>query len=222
MVHCAPRHPAAGKSIQVGEIGLSGVLVRPADACGLVLFSDDGETRPTALRSMLAAGMLNEHRLATLNLEPQASEPTPAAPAGTDVEALGERVLSTLAWLARQPDLQGLRIGLFGSGLGAAAALMAAAAQPAQVAAVVSRGGRPDLAGAALARVSAPTMLIVGGDDSTVIQCNRRALHQLRCAKRLELVPRATHWFEERGALLTMVELAAWWFGTHLEDGHRH
>jgi dienelactone hydrolase len=133
-----------------------------------------------------------------------------------DIGLLAGRLLTAMAWLARDAGTRELRVGLFGASTGAAAALVAAAQQPAQVDAVVSRGGRPDLAGAALGRVRAPTLLIVGGEDRVVIGMNRSAYAQLAAEKELVIVPGATHLFEEPGTLEEVARLASGWFVRHL------
>jgi pimeloyl-ACP methyl ester carboxylesterase len=133
-----------------------------------------------------------------------------------DIGLLAERLVDATDWLTQFPDTKDLRIGYFGASTGAAAALAAAALRPDPVGAIVSRGGRPDLAGAALIRVRAPTLLIVGENDEQVIQLNRAALAQLRCEKQLVIVPGATHLFEEPGALDVVARLARDWFERHL------
>ncbi|HEX9460495.1 MAG TPA: dienelactone hydrolase family protein, partial [Thermoanaerobaculia bacterium] len=133
-----------------------------------------------------------------------------------DIGMLADRLLGTVEWLRAQPELLEKRIGLFGASTGGGAALVAAAAKPKLIEAVVSRGGRPDLAGAALPRVEAPTLLLVGGHDTQVIALNRRAYDQMRCERRLEIVPGATHLFEEPGTLETVADLARGWFTRYL------
>ena len=133
-----------------------------------------------------------------------------------DIELLSRRLVGAVDWLGARPESRDLRIGIFGASTGAAAALNAAAERPARVAAVVSRGGRPDLAMAALPRVRAPTLLIVGGLDGPVIGMNRRAAAALACEHRLEIVPGATHLFEEPGKLEKVAQLARTWFRRHL------
>ena len=133
-----------------------------------------------------------------------------------NVEMLAERLVGATDWLRREPDTHSLRIGYFGASTGAGAALIAAATQPQAVAAVVSRGGRPDLAAASLPRVAAPTLLIVGGNDLPVIRLNREALGRLTAPKELRIVPDATHLFEEPGTLEQVAQLAAEWFERHL------
>ena len=133
-----------------------------------------------------------------------------------DIGLLADRLVAITAWLVQQPASAGLAVGLFGASTGGAAALVAAARQPETVRAVVSRGGRPDLAGSALAQVQAPTLLIVGGLDEVVLDLNRQAYEQLTCEKRLEVVPGATHLFDEPGTLDRVAELAAEWFSKYL------
>ena len=135
-----------------------------------------------------------------------------------NIGLLAERLVGATDWLRRSPETQHLRIGYFGASTGAGAALVAAAERPEDVGAVVSRGGRPDLAGPALPRVAAPTLLIVGGNDLPVIGMNREAMEQLRVEKRFEIVPGATHLFEEPGALEEVARLAAGWFVRHLSS----
>jgi putative phosphoribosyl transferase len=139
-----------------------------------------------------------------------------------DISLLADRLVAATAWVMTRPELRGHRVGYFGASTGAAAALVAAARHDSRVAAVVSRGGRPDLAAEALPRVSAPTLLIVGGNDDAVLDLNRRALERLTCNKRLEVVPGATHLFEEPGTLERVAQLAADWFTLYLElEGNR-
>jgi dienelactone hydrolase len=134
-----------------------------------------------------------------------------------DIEMLASRLVTIVDWLRRRRETSLLPIGLFGASTGGGAALMAAAARPKEIAAVVSRGGRPDLAGTALPRVAAPTLLIVGGLDTPVIQMNRDAMRRMRAEVTCEIVPGATHLFEEPGALERVAELAGNWFGRHLQ-----
>jgi dienelactone hydrolase len=133
-----------------------------------------------------------------------------------DIMLLAQRLMVTTDWLASQPETSALTIGFFGASTGAGAALVAAAGRPEEIRAVVSRGGRPDLAGPALSHVRAPTLLIVGGDDTPVIPLNREAYEEMRVEKRLEIVPGATHLFEEPGTLDAVARLACEWFTTHL------
>jgi pimeloyl-ACP methyl ester carboxylesterase len=164
--------------------------------------------------------VLNEAKLATLlidllTLDEEVID-AHTAQLRFDIGLLAERLVDATDWLTQFPDTKQLPIGYFGASTGAAAALAAAAVRPDEVNAVVSRGGRPDLAGAALIHVQAPTLLIVGGDDVQVIQLNREALSQLRCEKQLAIVPGATHLFEESGALDEVARLACDWFQRHV------
>lgn len=136
-----------------------------------------------------------------------------------DIGMLAGRLVNAAEWAASDPETRNLRIGYFGASTGGGAALVAAAAHPERIGAVVSRGGRPDLAGNALPRVTAPTLLIAGGEDLPVIKLNEQALRQLQCEKRLEIVPGATHLFEEAGTLERVADLASAWFGRHLGPG---
>jgi putative phosphoribosyl transferase len=135
-----------------------------------------------------------------------------------DIGLLAERLRTASAWVQQQEELPSLRLGYFGASTGAAAALVAAAAKGGEVKAVVSRGGRPDLAGKALSLVQAPTLLIVGGNDEPVVELNRGALAQLRCEKQLKIIPGATHLFPEPGALEKVAHLASQWFQLHLGE----
>jgi dienelactone hydrolase len=139
-----------------------------------------------------------------------------------DISLLAERLLEATDWLRREPETRGLSIGYFGASTGAGAALVAAAERPSLIYAVVSRGGRPDLTGSALARVKAPTLLIVGGDDRPVIKLNRQALAELRCEKEISIVPGATHLFEEPGTLEQVATFASTWFQRFLKGQAQH
>jgi putative phosphoribosyl transferase len=165
------------------------------------------------------ARVLNEAKLATLliDLLTLHEELIDArfAQLRFDIDLLAERLVDTTDWLTHSPDTRPLRIGYFGASTGAAAALAAAAVRPEAVHAIVSRGGRPDLAGAALTRVQAPTLLIVGERDDQVVPLNREAFAQLRCEKRLLVVPGATHLFEEAGTLDEVARLSRAWFQRH-------
>ncbi|WP_199873490.1 dienelactone hydrolase family protein [Ideonella sp. A 288] len=206
--------------VTIGDGGFAAELTRPEGAQGLVLLVHGVGSDSRSPRSDLVVGLLYEHRFATLQFD--LHDPNPADDvADAPVAELGERVVQALEWTQAHRDLAGLRCGLFGADRGAAAALVAAAARPMLVAALVTRGGRPDLAAHVLDRVAAPAMLIVGGHDAEALDLNRAALRRLTGPKRLEVVPRATHQFQEPGALVTAVELAAWWFGLHLATGDR-
>lgn len=196
--------------------GLDGALTVPEGAQGVVVFAHGSGSSRFSARNLQVARALNGRRLATLLFdlltEPEAQDRRNVF----DIPLLAARLTDAIAFVGAQAPTAGLPIGLFGASTGAAAALVAAAAKPDEVAAVVSRGGRPDLAGAALAEVRAPTLLIVGGADHGVIELNQDALEALRCEKRLQIVPGATHLFQERGALERVADLAAGWFEAHL------
>ena len=208
--------------VPVGAMALPGDLAVPAGAAALVLFAHGSGSSRRSSRNRAVAAALHRHRLATLLSDLLTESEAADRDKVFDIALLGERVVQALDTVAHRPDVAGLRVGLFGASTGSAAALVAAASRPGKVGAVVSRGGRPDLADQALSLVSAPTLLIVGGADTQVLELNRQALRRLTCNKRLEVVPGATHLFEEPGALGSVAELAAAWFATHLIDGwHR-
>jgi putative phosphoribosyl transferase len=185
-----------------------------------VLFAHGSGSSRHSARNRYVARVLNEAKLATLliDLLTVHEEVIDARTAHLrfDIDLLTERLVDATDWLTQFPDTKDLPIGYFGASTGAAAALAAAVLRPDAVGAIVSRGGRPDLAATALARVRAPTLLIVGGEDGQVIELNRRALAQLRCEKQLTIVPGATHLFEEPGALDEVARLARNWFERHL------
>jgi dienelactone hydrolase len=210
-------------SVPVGADGvaLDGTLAVPAGARGVVLFAHGSGSSRHSPRNRYVAGALQAAGLATLLLDLlTAGEEDVDARTGHlrfDIDLLAQRLAGATGWLAGQPDTAGLAVGYFGASTGAGAALVAAAAQPDAVRAIVSRGGRPDLAGPALARVRAPTLLIVGGNDVPVIELNRAALDALEVEKRLEIVPGATHLFEEPGTLEQVAALARNWFARYLD-----
>jgi putative phosphoribosyl transferase len=206
--------------VPAGAVTLEGNLTLPQDSQAVVLFAHGSGSSRHIPRNRYVARMLNEAKLATLLIdlltphEEVIVERT--AQLRFDIDLLAERLVDTTDWLTQYPDTKHLRIGYFGASTGAAAALVAAAERPDQVHAIVSRGGRPDLAGPALPRVRAPTLLIVGGNDVQVIELNRLALAQLRSEKQLVIIPGATHLFEEPGALDKVAWLAREWFQRHL------
>jgi putative phosphoribosyl transferase len=208
------------RAVRLPPEGLGGDLVVPENATGLVIFAHGSGSSRHSSRNRFAARHLNSGALATLlmDLLTEAEEQVDIRTRHLrfDIDLLAGRLVNAVEWAAANPDTRDLRIGYFGASTGGAAALVAAAARPEQIGAVVSRGGRPDLAGGALSRVEAPTLLIVGGDDLLVIELNRQALRQLRCEKRLEIVPGATHLFEEPGTLEQVTELARGWFRRYL------
>jgi len=209
--------------IAAGRASLDGDLTLPPGARGVVLFAHGSGSSRHSSRNRYVAQELRRSALGTLLMDLLTSEEE-AVDARTghlrfDIDLLAERLGAATDWLRDDPRTSRLAVGYFGASTGGGAALLAAADRPAGVGAVVSRGGRPDLAGAALPRVQAPTLLIVGGRDEPVIEMNREALAGLRCEKRLEIVPGATHLFEERGALEEVARLAAGWFARHLAGG---
>lgn len=204
------------EAVRIGPHALPGELARPARAVGLVVFAHGSGSSRNSPRNRFVATVLHEHRLATLLFDLLGEDEANDRRRVFDIALLCRRLVEAIDWLRERDDAQQARrrVGLFGASTGAAAALQAAAARPGQVSALVLRGGRADLA-ADIARVQAPTMLIVGGADSEVLQGNRAALHQLHCEKRLEIVPGATHLFDEPGALDAVAHLAADWFVHH-------
>ena len=202
--------------LQAGPARLDGDLAVPADASGVVLFAHGSGSGRHSPRNRQVAATLGRAGLATLLLDLlTAEEETTDRQGGRlrfDVRLLAGRLLAAADWLATEQHTAGLPVGLFGASTGAGAALLAAAERPEGVAAVVSRGGRPDLAGAALDRVRAPALLIVGALDPQVLELNRAALDRLGGEARLEVVAGASHLFEEPGALERVAELAVGWF----------
>jgi putative phosphoribosyl transferase len=218
--------PAPGGDVQscevlIGPQRLPGELTLVRNAIGIVVFAHGSGSSRHSPRNRFVAGVMHGYRLATLLFDLLGETEADDRRNAFDIPLLGERLTQALEWQRADRDVAALRVGLFGASTGAAAALSAAAAHPAWVAAVVSRGGRPDLAEGALAAVQAPTLLIVGGHDVDVLRLNRGALRAMTCATRLEVVPGATHLFEEPGALETVAHLAGSWFAGHLPAG-RH
>lgn len=208
--------------IRAGSVFLEGTLTIPAGAGGMVIFAHGSGSSRFSPRNRSVAMAFNGAGFATLLLDlltaSENERDARTAEFRFDVALLARRVVFALNWSAERPLTRGLPLGLFGASTGAAAALVAAAICPELVRAVVSRGGRPDLAGDALEGVSAPTLLIVGGDDVPVIALNRQAARRLHCPHELAIVAGATHLFEERGALDRVTELAANWFQHYLPE----
>lgn len=209
--------------IPLGAVTLSGELEIPPDATGLVVFAHGSGSSRHSPRNQAVAGVLREAGSGTLLFDLLTPEEE-ARDAYTgyvrfNIHLLAERLAAVTLWLERQAETRQLRVGYFGSSTGGAAALVAAAELGGRISAVVSRGGRPDLAGSALALVQAPTLLIVGECDEEVLQLNEEAYSQLHCEKQLNVVPQATHLFEEPGALEEVARLAARWFQKYLEGG---
>lgn len=208
--------------IASGTARLPGMLELPPSPRGIVLFAHGSGSSRLSPRNNYVAGELRRAGLGTLLLDLLSREEDSRYENRFDIALLGARLGDAERWLAEEPETKGLALGLFGASTGAAAALQLAADRPDEVAAVVSRGGRPDLAGReALARVRAPTLLIVGGEDHEVIELNRQALPELGCEKELAVVRGATHLFEEAGTLAEVARLAARWFKGYLGAGRQ-
>ncbi len=206
--------PNRSSAILIGEQSLPGDLCAVSATRGLVVFTHGSGSSRRSPRNLLVAHSLQTRGFSTLLFDLLTADEERDRVNVFDIDLLARRVLDALD--AVHAHTRALPVGLFGASTGAAAALVAAARRPHDVQAVVSRGGRPDLAGDALAGVRAPTLLIVGAADAGVVELNRAAYRTLRCEKQLELVPRATHLFEEAGALDDVARLAGDWFEEHL------
>ena len=202
----------------IPPLGLRGTLHLPAGAKSLVIFAHGSGSSRFSPRNIAVADSLNEHHMATLLFDLLTPQEERNRSNVFDIALLSARLVDVVSWARQQAPLRDLPLGLFGASTGAGAALVAAASLGEDIRAVVSRGGRPDLAGAALERVAAPTLLIVGGDDYGVIELNQRAFARLRCAKRIEIVAGATHLFEEPGAMEQVIYHAVRWFQLHLKE----
>lgn len=219
-----PRRPTAPEEalvrIPAGRAMLEGDLVVPQGARGIVLFAHGSGSSRHSSRNRFVAGELQAAGLGTLLFDlltdEEESVDIQTGHLRFDIALLAERLLAATAWIGGEQQTRNLRAGYFGASTGGGAALLAAARQPKAVRAVVSRGGRPDLAGDALPRVKAPTLLIVGGNDAPVLDLNEAAMRQMQAEVRLEVVPDATHLFEEPGALEHVAALARDWFRRHL------
>lgn len=214
------RTPTAVR-VPIAEQGLDGDLGQPPQSHGIVLFAHGSGSSRHSPRNQFVARALERRGLATLLIDlltpAEETVDDTTAEYRFDIEMLAGRLVTIVDWLRRRGETASLPIGLFGASTGGGAALMAAAARPREIAAVVSRGGRSDLAGSALAKVTTPTLLIVGGLDTPVIQMNRDAMRQMRGEVTLEIVPGATHLFEEFGTLERVAELAGKWFDRYLQ-----
>ncbi len=206
--------------IAAGRAQLEGELKIPAGAAGVVLFAHGSGSSRHSPRNQFVARVIRESGNGTLLFDlltrEEEREDNVTARLRFNIGLLAQRLVEATRWLAKQTEMRNYGIGYFGSSTGGGAALVAAAELGDRIDAVVSRGGRPDLAGEALLRVQSPTLLIVGEYDDAVIRLNEAALARLRCEKQLEIVPRATHLFEEAGALEVVAQLAAVWFRNHL------
>lgn len=209
-------------SVTAGTVKLEGNLVIPDGATGIVLFAHGSGSSRYSPRNRYVAEVLQQAGLATLLIDLLTTEEEEidlrTRHLRFDIGLLASRLVGATDWLTQNPSTQQLKLGYFGASTGAGAALVAAAERPEIVQAIVSRGGRPDLAGSALAHVKAPTLLIVGGYDTPVIAMNEDALAQLHSPKRLEIIPKATHLFEEPGKLATAAQLASEWLTRYLKS----
>jgi putative phosphoribosyl transferase len=215
----------SGVQIPVGSTILDGDLTVPEEASALVLFVHGSGSSRHSPRNQLVARTLNKAGLATLLFDLLTPEEelidARTAEHRFNISLLAERLVCATDWAKQQKQTRDLRVGYFGSSTGGAAALVAAAELPDDAGAVVSRGGRPDLAGEALSKVQAPTLLIVGGEDKIVIELNEQARRQMHCEVKLEIVPGATHLFAEPGALERVAELARNWFLDQIDPKRR-
>lgn len=213
--------------VSAGEVPLAGELTVPEEARGVVIFVHGSGSSRLSPRNQYVARTLNEGGLATLLFDLLTAEEEQVdlrtRHLRFDIDLLAQRTILATGWLLRQPEVQGLNAGYFGSSTGAAAALIAAAERPETTRAVVSRGGRPDLAGKALAQVRAPVLLLVGELDGLVIDLNQQAMAQMnpKTEKEIEIIPGATHLFEEPGTLEMVAGRAREWFREHLKTDSR-
>jgi putative phosphoribosyl transferase len=216
-------HELSERSVLIPTSGAAGDLTVPANARGIIIFAHGSGSSRLSPRNRFVADILQRARLATLLLDLLTPEEEQidlrTRRLRFDIDLLANRLVEATKWLGQDNYGVGLLpLAYFGASTGAAAALMAAAQLADSIRAVVSRGGRPDLAGSALSKVRAPTLLIVGGDDYPVIHLNEKALKEIQCEKRLEVIPGATHLFEEPGTLEQVADLASNWFENHLHN----
>jgi putative phosphoribosyl transferase len=210
-----PKPGFSAQSIQIPPSGITGDLTVPTDAQGVVVFAHGSGSSRLSPRNRFVAEVLQKAEMATLLLDLLTADEEQAdlrtGHLRFDVDLLANRLVEATRWLAVDSSARALPVAYFGASTGAAAALIAAAEFQESTRAVVSRGGRPDLAGLSLPKVKAPTLLIVGGNDGQVIELNKQAFDQLQCEKKFEIVPGATHLFEEPGALEQVAALASQW-----------
>ncbi|AKU90255.1 dienelactone hydrolase family protein [Vulgatibacter incomptus] len=211
--------------VRTDDVDLAGNLAVPGGATGIVVFAHGSGSSRFSPRNNFVAEVIQQAGVATLLMDLLTSEEEEVdqmtAELRFNIQLLAERVVGAVDSLQQEPETGHFRIGLFGSSTGAAAALVAAAARPYGVHAVVSRGGRPDLAGDSLGLVQAPTLLLVGGNDDVVIELNRDAYGRMDCEKELRIIPGATHLFAEPGTLEQVAKEAAGWFADHLAIGEQ-
>ena len=212
---------AIQRAVHIPPDGVQGDLVIPERAFGIVIFAHGSGSSRYSSRNRYVAGALQQGGLATLLMDLLTPEEEQVdmrtGELRFDIPLLARRLVDATDWVASQPETRELNIAYFGASTGAGAALVAASGRPAAIGAVVSRGGRPDLAGESLPLVKAPTLLIVGSRDTQVIELNERAQRELRSDNRLEIVEGATHLFEEPGTLERVADLARSWFEFHLQ-----
>jgi putative phosphoribosyl transferase len=212
---------AVERAVHIPRDGVQGDLVIPEHAFGIVIFAHGSGSSRHSSRNRYVASVLQQGGLATLLMDLLTSEEEQVdirtAQLRFDIPLLARRLVDATDWAASQPETRELNIGYFGASTGAGAALVAASGRPSAIGAVVSRGGRPDLAGESLPLVKAPTLLIVGSLDAPVIELNQRAQRDIRPENRLEIIPGATHLFEEPGTLERVADLARSWFESHLQ-----
>jgi pimeloyl-ACP methyl ester carboxylesterase len=213
-----PAETSSAREVRIAPLGLTGALRLPADAAGLVVFAHGSGSSRFSPRNNAVAEALNRAGFATLLFDLLTSAEEADRSNVFDIPLLADRLIHAVSWINKDVALAKLSLGLFGASTGAAAALVAAAHLGKTVRAVVSRGGRPDLAGAALDLVRSPTLLIVGGSDRPVLKLNEAALTRLRGPKALTVVPGASHLFPEAGALEAVIEHAIGWFSRHLKS----
>jgi putative phosphoribosyl transferase len=205
------------RRVTIGPKQLEGILTVPEPVRGLVIFAHGSGSSRLSPRNTYVAEQLQDRAIATLLFDLLTEEEASDRRNVFHVPLLANRLEEAIAWSREDPETAALPIGLFGASTGSAAALVAAANNPNEIAAIVSRGGRPDMAGEALSQIYTPTLLIVGGADTTVLELNEDAYAALNCTKHLHVVPGATHLFEEPGALDKVVEAAGNWFVQHFQ-----
>ncbi|MDP4219186.1 MAG: dienelactone hydrolase family protein [Bacteroidota bacterium] len=218
MITTSPRGKEGGGSVVVhaGQVKLEGTLIIPEGAIGIVAFAHGSGSSRFSPRNNFVASVLQKAKIGTLLIDLLTPAEDDIYQNRFDISLLAERLNDIVDWLGQNPETMDLPVGLFGASTGAAAAIIAAARSGSTIKAIVSRGGRPDLALDALASVQCPTLLIVGGKDYEVIELNERAYNRLTSKKKLEIVPGATHLFEEGNTLAVVAELAKQWFELHL------
>lgn len=218
-VNLPGRRTASSRDVHIAPLDLAGTVRLPSHANGLVVFAHGSGSSRLSPRNLEVADALNDAGFGTLLFDLLTPEEEIDRRNVFDISLLAERLINAIQWIDQDSQLKKFPLGLFGASTGAAAALVAAARLGERVDAVVSRGGRPDLAGAALESVRSPTLLIVGGNDDVVLELNQQALARLKALKALQIVPGASHLFPEPGALEAVIKYATQWFSRHL--GHR-